>query len=1055
VDPVTGGALAELIASAVTSVAGRAWKKVRGTPEGRAVKAAIGAAVGEALRVSALPPGRVVDDAWVAEMDKAWHPAFTAEALQQLVMCLADPSGEAARHFADVAKQVLAGSGCDLGELGRALWVEEFLAVLPRQVFEALSAAAVRDSAVRELVAHVLRQRADARASVGEPATPGELHSDLITLLRGLDERMRTGRLPRYLPAGADVTALSRAVRVRLQVRTALADVPGGAAPGGQSGGSVYRLPVERSQDSEPPRPWPQIAGEHRRLVVLADPGLGKSWLVRTETHRLCKEALARLAAGPAPVVIPVPLRCDQLAAAVGPDLAGKAAGYLVGQGLLAKRSAAEVAAMVRAGEAVLLLDALDELTEAEGGAVRDLVRSRADRAGDRARCVITSRLAGYTGSPLPGAQEVELQAFTSDEAAAAIDTWRLSPDTASQLRDRLRDPATGAMACVPLLLALLCSLAAQVPGREALPRSRGQLYERVLQWFLTGTHRSADDSEAPARDNVEVEALLQILAPLAYTFATWPAGWTDLMPSDRILNAIRAAGPAFTELHRPAKDVLRELSVGAGVLVPDSDPSAGRSVRYLFLHRTVAEYLTARHLATLPEADWLAVVGQHQWFDPDWAEVIPMLGERLSPEDARTLIQHLLAGEHDPFHHALLTAARVWGARPDADHLLGPGQADELAGQLDELIQRKLTGAARLAWAGMTYLPRPVLTRLIARLTDQNASVRREAIGALAYRQEPEVTQALLGCLTDQDDNVRMMAVLALGGREGREVTKALDSLTLLEGSVRYVALGVLSAREGPEVTQALLGCLTHQEYVVRHVAAEALDRREGPVVTQALLGYLTHQVADVRSTAVGALGGREGPVVTQALLGCLTDQDDKVRSAAVGALGGREGPVVTQALLGCLTGQVTDVRSAAVGALGGREGPVVTQALLGCLTDQDAAVRYVAVKALGGREGPGVTQALLGCLTDQDADVRSAAVEALGGREGPEVTQALLGCLTDQDDTVLPVGLKALRGRFGRVAVVRSAAVGALGGREGPVVTQALLGCLTDQMPRCGMWL
>ena len=111
-------------------------------------------------------------------------------------------------------------------------------------------------------------------------------------------------------------------------------------------------------------------------------------------------------------MAIPVPLRCDQLAAAAGPDLAGKAAGFLVAQGLLAERSRAAVAAMVRAGDAVVLLDALDELTEAESGPVRNLVRSWADQAGDRARCAITSRIAGYTGSPLPGAQEVELQAL-------------------------------------------------------------------------------------------------------------------------------------------------------------------------------------------------------------------------------------------------------------------------------------------------------------------------------------------------------------------------------------------------------------------------------------------------------------------------------------------------------------------------------------------------------------------------------------------------------------------------------------------------------------------
>ena len=138
-----------------------------------------------------------------------------------------------------------------------------------------------------------LVDQVEARASGVEPATPAELHRDLITLLRGLDEQARTGRLPPYLPAGADVTVLSRTVRVRPEVRTGPAGYPGDDDRGGQGGG-LYRLPVERPQDSEPPLPWPQVAGKHRRLVVLADPGLGKSWLVRTETQRLCEGGAGR-----------------------------------------------------------------------------------------------------------------------------------------------------------------------------------------------------------------------------------------------------------------------------------------------------------------------------------------------------------------------------------------------------------------------------------------------------------------------------------------------------------------------------------------------------------------------------------------------------------------------------------------------------------------------------------------------------------------------------------------------------------------------------------------
>jgi hypothetical protein len=434
-------------------------------------------------------------------------------------------------------------------------------------------------------------------------------------------------------------------------------------------------------------------------------------------------------------VVIPVPLRCNQLAAAAGPDLASRAAGFLVAQRLLAERSCNGVAAMVYSGEAVVLLDALDELTTTESGRVWELVSSWAEKAGDRARCVITSRIAGYTGSPLRDARVVEMQAFTCDDVEAAIDA-RLPPAAAARLRDRLADPATGTIARIPLLLALLCSLAAE-PGGEDLPATRGQLFERILRRFLTGEHRRPDDPGAPVQDDIQVSALLQILASLACTFATQPAGWTDLMRTDSLLDAISNAGRAFTNLGRQAPDVLRELSVEAGVLVPDGDPSAGRSPHYLFLHRCVAEYLTARHLAR-PGADWLAIVGQHQWSDSGWDEVIPLLGELLRPDGTRALIQHLLAAEDDPGHHALVTAARVWGAHIDADQLLAPAQADELAGRLDHLFQDELTRhIASSAYAAMTYLPQPVLTRLRTHRTDQDENLR-QAVEALAGREGP-----------------------------------------------------------------------------------------------------------------------------------------------------------------------------------------------------------------------------------------------------------------------------------------------------------------------------
>ena len=114
--------------------------------------------------------------------------------------------------------------------------------MLPRRVFETLSSASVRDPAVRGLVDHVLRQRADARTSGVDPATPGEFRCDLINLLRGLEEQARTGRLPPYVPPGADVTAMARMVRVRLEVRGGPAVHSGGDGLVRQAGANLYRL---------------------------------------------------------------------------------------------------------------------------------------------------------------------------------------------------------------------------------------------------------------------------------------------------------------------------------------------------------------------------------------------------------------------------------------------------------------------------------------------------------------------------------------------------------------------------------------------------------------------------------------------------------------------------------------------------------------------------------------------------------------------------------------------------------------------------------------------
>jgi HEAT repeats len=161
------------------------------------------------------------------------------------------------------------------------------------------------------------------------------------------------------------------------------------------------------------------------------------------------------------------------------------------------------------------------------------------------------------------------------------------------------------------------------------------------------------------------------------------------------------------------------------------------------------------------------------------------------------------------------------------------------------------------------------------------------------------------------------------------------------------------LAGREGPGVTEALLARLTDEYPSVQNAAAEVLADREDPAVTAALLARLIDENPGVRESAVKALAGREGPGVTEALTACLTGQDI-VRFGAGYALAGRENPGLTKALLARLTDQDSAVRCAAVTALAGREDPGVATAVGARLTDQDSAVQQAAVKALADGKSP-----------------------------------------------------------------------------------------------------
>ena len=861
------------------------------------------------------------------------------------------------------------------------------------------------------------------------------------------------------------MSALARTVRVRRGVRDDLGQeklIRGAIRENIEGGRKDYRLPVERGEGSEPARSWPGVGGKYPRLIVLADPGLGKSWLIRMETRRLCRDALFRHSQGDdiATLPIPVPVRCDQLVGKEG-SLAEAAAGYLVAQKLLPERSRSGLQARIDAGGVVLLLDALDELATSEQyGQLKELLRSWQEQVGDKAHCVVTSRIAGYRGSPLIDAREVELLAFTPEEVTAAIAAWNLKPSVTAQVLARIKDPAVAGMTRVPLLLALLCSLAAELPAGQRLPETRGQLYERVLRWFLTAAHRADERSDRPELLAEQVDGLLEILAPVAFRFATRPTGWVDLMPAGQLWTAIRKAEPAFSERNRPVTEIVQELSIEAGILVPSGNPSAGRKPSYLFLHRTFAEYLVARHMAALETSEFLEVVEDHLWFDADWTEVIPLLAGLLDASSARRLICRLLDEIRDPFNYALLTAVRALAERTDLNVLLPPKDMQAMTGKVLALLDHPDTREATVELiAAIPKIPDSMINGLLDRLGDSDWQMRKIAATALATRTGSSVTQAFVTHLDDPSSAVREASALGLASRYDPQVTNALLAhLHDEDYPVRTAMVKALTRRYEPVVADALITDLINALPQVRPSIVEVLAEHSDPKVTDVLIAYLGDQTAGVRTAVAKALTQR-GPEAIGALLSHIDSQDRYVRETVVKALKDQESSGVINAFLERLHDPDHFVWEAAVEALASYETSYVTDQLLTQLDDTGSSVPVAVVRALSHRDTPAVTKALLAHLNDPELDIRRAVVNALADRDIPIVTDAFLNHLNGPDTFLRPTVVRALARRDAPAVTkallarledpdhnVRQAVVRGLTDRNEPGVTEALLIRLDD---------
>lgn len=381
------------------------------------------------------------------------------------------------------------------------------------------------------------------------------------------------------------------------------------------------------SVNDEPlPRDWDSVrgGGEDRdgkkrpvlqRAIILGDPGLGKSWLLRYEGFTIAKKEHARLQQGEigsASVVVPLFAHLGTLAADLirVSNLKEEKPTFVDLLKLDVKpRIPAELWELLvkklEDGTVVLLLDGWDEVGVAPDE-LKELLKEFAEKF-PHCRIYLTSRPSEYDETislgdftqvwKLVNFSSQQINKFTQryfvgdeqQQAEGRAEADRRARTQKAFLKEIQASPQLQDLARTPLMLALLCHLYWESQD-GTLPERRTEVYEKCLWGLLSEWQKEIPDRRKKSKTAVAQSLLLlSKLALVLFEGTPQVHAWKreELIPWLAKLLGVQEEDKAIVER-------LDEL-IADGVLVEEG---RGDNPRLRFLHRTFQEYLAAQALA-------------------------------------------------------------------------------------------------------------------------------------------------------------------------------------------------------------------------------------------------------------------------------------------------------------------------------------------------------------------------------------------------------------------------------------------------------------------------
>ena len=398
-------------------------------------------------------------------------------------------------------------------------------------------------------------------------------------------------------------------------------------------------IPEEAMQEmgrgmSAAPMQIEEALREKTRVIVLGDPGSGKSTMLKYLALRLAKDNDA-----PLPILLPLNAYAKALLQKEI-NLQAYLAEYFAARAEGVASLAPLFKEAIERGKAVILLDGLDEV-QSNRAALVQKVEAFTDEVVLRGnRVLVTSRIVGYRDASLSAKNWslFTLLDFTPEAIETFAGKWCLAfekgtlgdtpearkgakAEEQSLLEALKNNSGVARLASNPLLLTILALIKRQ--GVE-LPKSRIKLYDRYLETLIEAWNRASALDKSAGRESLDYEATLEALGPLALRIRE--ENPTAGLVSARQLQGWLAEyymGEQWGMKPGPAREKAREFLESvrkySNLLVERGEGQYG------FIHLTFEEALAAYGLVSAGQVDrskTFAYIQDHLT-DPAWRETI------------------------------------------------------------------------------------------------------------------------------------------------------------------------------------------------------------------------------------------------------------------------------------------------------------------------------------------------------------------------------------------------------------------------------------------------